>query len=159
LIALGSNQRHVRFGPPRAVLRAALIALQAAGLELEAISLIIDSAPLGPSQRRYANAAAVATSAQGPRALLALLQQIERRFGRKRRGQRWRARTLDLDVVLWQGGVWRDKALTIPHPEFRHRLFVLGPSAAIAPEWRDPMTHCTLRHLRARLTRRNAAPR
>jgi 2-amino-4-hydroxy-6-hydroxymethyldihydropteridine diphosphokinase len=141
------------------VLRAALIALQAAGLELDAISPITGSAPLGPSQRRYANAAAVAVSDHDPRALLALLQHIERRFGRKRLGQRWRARTLDLDVVLWDGGVWRDKALTIPHCEFRRRLFVLGPAAAIAPEWRDPITYCTLRHLRARLTRKGAALR
>jgi 2-amino-4-hydroxy-6-hydroxymethyldihydropteridine diphosphokinase len=141
------------------VLRAALIALQAAGLELEAISPIIGSAPVGPSQRRYANAAAVLTSALNPRALLALLQQIERRFGRTRRGQRWRSRTLDLDVVLWDGGIWRDKALTIPHAEFHRRLFVLGPAAMIAPDWRDPITHCTLRHLRARLTRKSAALR
>lgn len=141
------------------MLRAALIALQAAGLELEAISPIINSAPLGPSQRRYANAAALVVSEHGPRALLALLQQIEHRFGRKRIGQRWRARTLDLDVVLWDCGEWRDKALTIPHPEFRRRLFVLGPAALIAPDWRDPITHCTLRHLRACLTRKSVALR
>ena len=159
LIALGSNQRHVRFGLPRSVLRAALIALHAGGLEIEAISPIIDSAPLGPSHRRYANCAAVITCQHGPRALLALLQQIERRFGRKRMGQRWRARTLDLDLVLWDGGRWRDRALTIPHPEFRRRAFVLGPAAAIAPDWRDPITHCTLRQLRSGLTRKVAAPR
>lgn len=141
------------------MVRAALIALQAAGLELEAISPIINSAPVGPSQRRYANAVAVVHSHFGPRALLALLQQIERRFGRKRQGQRWRARTLDLDVVLWDGGQWRDKALIIPHPEFRRRLFVLGPAAMIAPDWRDPITHCTLRHLRACLTRKSVALR
>jgi len=141
------------------VLRSALIALQAAGLELETISPIISSAPLGPSQRRYANAAAVVLSQHDPRALLALLQQIEHRFGRNRRGQRWRARPLDLDVVLWQGGVWRDSVLTIPHPEFRRRLFVLGPATEIAPDWRDPITHCTLRHLRARLTRKSVALR
>ncbi len=159
LIALGSNQRHVRFGLPRSVLRAALIALQAVGLELEAISPIIESTPLGPSHRRYANAVAVITCQHGPRTLLALLQQIERRFGRKRMGQRWRARTLDLDVVLWEGGIWGDQVLTIPHPEFRRRAFVLGPADAIAPNWRDPVTHCTLRQLRSGLTRKSAAPR
>lgn len=141
------------------MLRAALIALQAAGLELEAISPIVDSAPVGPSQRRYANAAAMVVSEHDPRRLLTLLQQIEHRFGRKRQGQRWRARTLDLDVVLWDGGIWRDKALTIPHPEFRRRLFVLGPATAIAPDWRDPITRCTLRHLRSRLTRKSVALR
>ena len=159
LIALGSNQRHVRFGLPRSVLRAALIGLQAAGLELEAISPIIESTPLGPSHRRYANAVAAITCQHGPRTLLALLQQIEQRFGRKRMGQRWRARTLDLDVVLWDGGRWRDRALIIPHPEFRRRAFVLGPAVTIAPDWRDPITNCTLRHMFCGLTRKSATPR
>lgn len=117
------------------------------------------SAPVGPSLRRYANAAVVLDSPLGPRVLLAALQAIEARFGRRRMGQRWRARVLDLDIVLWSGGVVGEPDLVVPHPLFRQRAFVLGPAAAIAPDWRDPLTGLTLRQLHARLTRPRPLPR
>ena len=153
LIALGSNQRHQRHGPPPQVLRAAVAAMAQAGITIEAMSPVITSAPLGPSRRRYANAAARVATALEPPAFLALLQAIETRFGRVRRGQRWGARTLDLDLILWGGGAWCSKTLTLPHPRFRERSFVLTPAATVAPLWRDPGTTCTIRHLHARLTR------
>lgn len=159
LIALGSNVRHPRHGLPPAVLRAALTAMAGEGLQIEAVSPIIASAPLGPSRRRYANAAARIATPLAPLALLALLQQIEARFGRVRRGARWGARTLDLDVILWSGGNWHSQTLSIPHAAFRERLFVLGPAATVAPDWRVPATGCTIRHLHARLTRRAPTPR
>ena len=129
------------------------------GLVIEAMSPIIASAPVGPSRRRYANAAARIATPLDPPALLALLQSIETRFGRIRRGQRWGARTLDLDVILWSGGPWRTKTLTVPHPLFRKRGFVLIPAAKVAPDWRDPLGTCTIRHLHARLTRPRPVPR
>ena len=153
LIALGSNMRVPGVGAPRQVIGAARAALEAEGLALEAVSPILDSAPVGPSLRRYANAAAVVATDLSPPELLALLQKIERAFGRRRRGRQWRARTLDCDIVLWSGGVWTSAALTIPHPEFRRRSFVIGPAAAIAPRWRDPVSSLTLAHLHARRTR------
>jgi 2-amino-4-hydroxy-6-hydroxymethyldihydropteridine diphosphokinase len=123
------------------------------GLQLVALSPILDSAPLGPSRRRYANAAALVACDLAPEALLGLLQSVERRFGRVRRGQRWSARVLDLDIVLWSGGAWSSPRLAIPHPRFRRRPFVLAPAAAIAPDWRDPATGLTLRQLHSRLLR------
>ncbi len=159
VIALGSNVRHPRHGLPPAVLRAALAAMAQAGLEIEAASPIIASAPLGPSCRRYANAAARVATPLAPAALLVLLQAIEGRFGRVRRGARWGARTLDLDIVLWSGGTLRSRTLTVPHPAYRARAFVLGPAIAVAPNWRDPPTGCTIRHLHSRLTRRAPARR
>jgi 2-amino-4-hydroxy-6-hydroxymethyldihydropteridine diphosphokinase len=81
------------------------------------------------------------------------LQSIEARFGRRRRGQRWRARVLDLDIVLWSGGAWASPGLIVPHVAFRERLFVLGPAAKIAGDWRDPVTGLSLRQLLARLKR------
>lgn len=140
-------------GAPRQAVEAALTALAAEALTVEAASPVIETAPLGPSHRRYANAAAIVVTKLDPPALLALLQSIERTFGRQRRGQRWRARPLDLDIVLWNGGSWTSAALTIPHREFRRRSFVLEPASAIAPRWRDPLTGLTLSRLRARLTR------
>ncbi|TMM47123.1 2-amino-4-hydroxy-6-hydroxymethyldihydropteridine diphosphokinase [Qipengyuania marisflavi] len=159
LIALGSNQRHPAIGAPRAVLAAALGALAEVGVELLDASPFSASAPIGPSQRRYANAAALVETPHHPPALLAALQSIEQVFGRDRRGQRWRARVLDLDIVLWDGGIWVSGALAIPHPQFRTREFVLRPAAAIAPQWRDPVSGFSLRQLAARLARRRALSR
>lgn len=159
LIALGSNQPHPRHGSPPQVLRASLAAMAREGLAIEAMSPIITTAPIGPSHRRYANAAARIATLLEPPALLALLQSIETRFGRVRRGQRWRARTLDIDVILWSGGPWRSKTLTIPHPMAHERSFVLTPAAAVTPEWRVFPGTCTIRHLHARLTRPRPIPR
>jgi len=145
-------------GGPRRVLEAALAALEAEGLALDAVSPAIDSAPLGPALRHYANAAAVIATELAPPALLELLQRIERAFGRRRRGSKWRARPLDLDIVLWSGGRWRSASLTIPHPEFRRRTFVLDPAAAVSLRWRDPGTGLTMRQLAARLTRPRPLP-
>jgi 2-amino-4-hydroxy-6-hydroxymethyldihydropteridine diphosphokinase len=150
--------RHPVHGTPRQVIAAALAALGEAELAVEAASPVVASSPLGPSRRRYANAAAIVATDLAPEALLDRLQQIERGFGRRRRGARWRARVLDLDVVLWSGGPWASERLTIPHPEFRARDFVLAPAVAIAAKWRDPVTGLTLRQLRRRLTRASALP-
>lgn len=150
LIALGSNRRLPGVGPPRAVLDAAMRALADEGWTVEAVSGWIDSAPIGPSQRRYANGAAVIGGDLLPDEALENLQQVEAAFARRRSGQRWRARTLDLDIVLWSGGAWHTPDLAIPHPLFRERNFVLRPAAEIAPAWRDPVSHLTIRQLAAR---------
>ena len=151
IVALGSNMRLSGVGGPRAVLGAAIEAFADDEMDVLAVSPIIASAPVGPSQRRYANAALLIASHLSPPDMLALLQAVERDFGRKRRGQRWRARTLDLDIILWSGGIWVLPDLVIPHPAFRARPFVLQPAAHIAPRWRDPWTGFTLRQLAARV--------
>ncbi len=153
LIALGSNRRHGRFGPPERVLQAALSELAERKITIEAVSPVLPSAPLGPSLRRYANSAAVIKTRLGPEALLGVLQAAERKFGRRRGGQRWAARVLDLDIVLWSGGMWASPGLLIPHPRFRQRAFVLTPALAVGAKWRDPVTGLTLRQLRTRLLR------
>lgn len=153
LIALGSNQRHHRHGRPEQVLAAALKALGKGGVKVLAVAPVIRSAPLGPSRRRYANGAALIKTKLDPEKLLDLLQRIETDFGRRRSGQRWTARVLDLDIVLWSGGAWASSGLIIPHPEFRRRAFVLGPAKAIAPDWRDPLSGLSLRQLYRRSER------
>ncbi len=154
LIALGSNRRHHRIGAPRRVLEAALEALASEGVDIEAAASVIETPPIGPSMRRYANSAAVIRTSLMPDALLALLKRIEARFG-KRRGQRWSARTLDLDIILWSGGSWYSPApaLIVPHAAYRRRDFVLRPAAQIAPRWRDPLSGLTIAQLRHRATR------
>lgn len=143
-IALGSN-RPGRHGPPEREVAAALAELAPA-----AASPILRTPPLGPSNRRYANAVAIVETGEEPPALLRRLKRIERAFGR-RAGRRWGARVLDLDILLWSGGAWSGPGLTIPHPQYRARSFVLDPLVRVAPDWRDPLTGLSIRQLRARL--------
>ncbi|WP_108812395.1 2-amino-4-hydroxy-6-hydroxymethyldihydropteridine diphosphokinase [Sphingorhabdus sp. Alg231-15] len=151
LIALGSNQRHVRHGPPRAVLNAALTKLAQQGLTVLKYSSTIASRPVGPSSRAYANAAAIIETGLDPVDLLNLLKTIESHFG-ARRGQAWSRRVLDLDIILWSEGPFSsaDPELTIPHPLLRERPFVLRPSVEIAPDWRDPVTGLTIAQIASR---------
>jgi len=146
-LALGSN-RYGRHGAPAAELRAAVAALARLG-SVRAVAPVFDTAPLGPSSRRFANSAVLLDTALDPPALLAALKAIERAFGR-RRGRRWGARVIDLDIILWSGGRVRMPHLVIPHPLFRERRFVLDPLARIAPLWRDPQSGRTIRQLAAR---------
>ena len=159
LIALGSNVRHHRHGRPPEVLQAALAELQHRGVTIERSSAVMRSAPLGPSRRRYANAAAIVTTSLLPPDLLALCKRVEAAFGRRPGGKRWTARVIDLDLVLWEDGCWRNPGLTIPHPEFHRRAFVLIPARMIAADWRDPRSGLSVRQLHARLTRPRPLPR
>ena len=147
LIALGANIRG-RHGPPE---RALAAALEAVGGVIAA-SPVLRTPPLGPSNRRFANAAALIEADEAPPTLLARLKGIERAFGR-RPGRIWGARVLDLDIVLWSGGAWASPGLTVPHPAFRTRAFVLRPLAAIAAGWRDPVSGRTVRQLLALVDR------
>jgi 2-amino-4-hydroxy-6-hydroxymethyldihydropteridine diphosphokinase len=150
-IALGSNKRHPRHGGPSAVLDAALGALN---LSIVGRSRAVCTRPLGPGGRCYANAAALVMTTLTPPELLDHLKAVERRFGRRIGGRRWSARVLDLDIILWSGGVWASPELGVPHAQFRRRDFVLGPLLEIAADWRDPLTGHTVRQLKARLDRK-----
>jgi len=168
LVALGSNRRHHHHGAPAGVLAAASTALAEAGLEVVRAAPPIDSTPVGPAKRRYANGVVLLRTRLLPDALLVVLKTIEAGFGR-RRGRRWGSRVLDLDIVLWSGGVWRSGGppsgregapwLVVPHEAFRARSFVLAPALALVPHWRDPLSGFSLRQLHSRLTRRRPAPR
>lgn len=161
LIALGSNRRHGLYGPPPQVVRAAMEEFAAFGTVI-ARARVIASAPLGAARRQFANAALVLKSDLTPPALLAACKRTERAFGR-RAGKRWGDRVLDCDIVLWSGGNWRSggasSGLVIPHPAYRNRAFVLGPAAAIASRWRDPVSGLTIAQLHARLTSPRPLPR
>ncbi len=161
-LGLGSNRRHGRHGGPEAVLAAAVAALAAAGVEIVARSPVRPTAPVGPGTRRYANAAVVVRSPLPPPALLALAKAIERDFGR-RPGRRWGDRVLDIDLLLWSGGIVlaggaRTRRLAVPHPALVGRRFALAPLAAIAPGWRLPRDGRTVRHLAHAVDRRHPRP-
>lgn len=83
-------------------------------------------------QPDFCNAVAAIDTALAPLALLAALQKIEDAQGR-RRERRWGARTLDLDLLLYENESFATPHLTLPHPGINDRLFVLKPLADIAP--------------------------
>jgi 2-amino-4-hydroxy-6-hydroxymethyldihydropteridine diphosphokinase len=124
----------------------ALVQLMTHGLIVERTAPVMASAPIGPSRRKFANTAVVVRTTLMPEQLLTLLKTIEQRCGR-RAGQRWGARSLDLDIILWSGGCWQSRVLQIPHPRWQWRAFVLRPLLTIAPRWRDPVSGRSVRHL------------
>ena len=140
-IGIGSNRRG-RHGGPADEVRAAIAAIGG----VVATSPIIATAPLGPSIRRFANAAILIESDEAPPVLLVRLKRIEAAFGR-RRGRRWGARVIDLDILLWSGGAWQSAGLTVPHAALDERGFVLAPLRHIAPGWRVPGAMRTIRQL------------
>ena len=153
-IAIGSNRRHVRHGRPAGVVEAAIAQVDADFTLFDASPIILTKA-VGGAGRDFANAVALVESDLEPAAMLGALKQIERDFGR-RPGRRWGERVLDLDLVAWDGGRYRSRALIIPHPRLGERDFVLGPLSAIAPGWRIE-NGLTTRHLASRLGKRRQA--
>lgn len=133
-IALGSNRRHVQHGRPAGVVAAAIARLDAEFDLFDASPIILNKA-VGGAGRDFANAVALVESELEPRAMLAELKAIERDFGR-RPGKRWGERVLDLDLATWSGPRFLTRGLAIPHSRLCEREFVLGPLAAIAPDWR-----------------------
>ena len=115
----------------------------APGVTLLRASRVYETAPLGPPQPRYLNAALELETALEPEALLALLQRIER-TALRRRAVRWGPRTLDLDLLLCGDAVVRSPSLTLPHPGLISRRFVLAPLAELCPEAVVPGTGATV---------------
>jgi 2-amino-4-hydroxy-6-hydroxymethyldihydropteridine diphosphokinase len=138
VVGLGAN-----LGEPLATMRAAVRAIEREpGARVEAASQVYATAPVGPPQPEYRNAAVRVAYEGDPEALLDALLAIETRLGRVRRegDVRWGPRVIDLDL-LWVDGVTRDgPRLTLPHPRLRERAFALVPLVEVAPDARDPRT-------------------
>jgi 2-amino-4-hydroxy-6-hydroxymethyldihydropteridine diphosphokinase len=130
-IALGSN-----LGDRRAILTDALAQIaRLPATAVVSVSAFIETKPVGPGpQGDYLNAAAELLTDLNAAELLAALLAIERSHGRDRaREQRWGARRLDLDLLLFGDVVIDAPGLTVPHPRMHERAFVLEPLASIAP--------------------------
>lgn len=141
-IALGSN-----LGDSLATLEGALAALEAVpGIRVLSRSRWYRSAPVGPAQPDYVNGCALLEVSLSPEAVLEQLHATEHRYGRVRL-ERWGARTLDLDLILYGLQQRESDTLLLPHPRFRERAFVLLPLAEIAPQWIDPVSGATVAEL------------
>ena len=144
-IALGSN-----IGDRERNLRDALAALAPQVRSLRA-STFHETAPVGVGpQPSFLNAAAAGETSLGARELLDLLLSTEQAFGRER-PYPGAPRTLDLDLILYDGDVIDEPGLIVPHPRFRERRFVLEPLAEVAAGWIDPVTGKTIEELLRRV--------
>lgn len=96
-------------------------------------SIALTPAGPDPDAPRYVNGVALAETGLAPHELLDLLQAVETRHGRVR-GERWADRTLDIDLILYGGGVISDDRLSVPHPRAHERDFVLAPWLELDPD-------------------------
>lgn len=135
------------YGTSEALLEAALARFAAAGLPiLRRSSWWRSSAWPDPSEQEYRNGVVLVEARLPPRAMIRTLFGLEQAFGR-RRGARNASRPLDLDLIAHGRTLSDDPCLILPHPRAHERLFVMGPLAEIAPDWRDPRTGASAREL------------
>lgn len=151
LVALGSN-RNGPWGSPQDTVERALVHLNRSGLRVRRASRLVVTAPFGRTdQPPFVNAVAEIETALGPEDLLRKLHAIERLAGR-RRTLRWGPRTLDLDLIDYDGLIReRPRRPVLPHPGIAERIFVLAPIHEIAPRWRHPQTKRTAAQMLKRL--------
>ena len=137
VVGLGSNvgdrEGHLAFAEAR-------LASSTHLLTIHARSRVYETTPWGDvPQGPYLNAALLIDWVGTPRALLAVLLDVEREAGRVR-NVRYGPRTLDLDVLWIDGIVYEDNELRVPHPRLTERNFALLPLLDVAPFARDPVT-------------------
>lgn len=134
VVGVGTN-----LGAREAAVRAARDLLDARD-EIQVIqtSALYETAPLGPPQGDYLNAALRLDTTLAPIDLLQVLLRTERRLGRMRSAdQRWGPRSVDLDLLWDERGPHQSAALRVPHPELANRNFALAPLLDVASELED----------------------
>ncbi|MDQ7075510.1 MAG: 2-amino-4-hydroxy-6-hydroxymethyldihydropteridine diphosphokinase [Gammaproteobacteria bacterium] len=137
-IALGSNLEQ----PAQQLLRAIEVLKRLPESRFIAASSFYGSVPMGPQdQPNYVNAVVNIETALAPLALLDQLQAIEVNFGRLK-GERWGARVLDLDLLLYGGQIIDHPRLQVPHVGIAQRAFVLLPLSEIVDELFIPKQGC-----------------
>ena len=110
-------------------------------------SSVYETDPVGKTdQPKFLNAAVELETALEPKALFAEAKAIEKRIGRttsERRGPR----EIDIDILLYDGLVFQDDEVTVPHAEMDKRKFVLVPLKEIAPDLVHPISGMTMEEL------------
>ena len=149
-LGLGSN-----LGDRLGNLQAAVEGLhQADGIRVVASSRVWETAPVGPPQPDYLNAVVRVETDLSPADLLAACRRVEDALGRVRR-ERWGARTIDVDVLLFDARTVDEPDLVVPHPRLTERAFVVVPLLELDP---DPILPDGRRVRNVRLDTDGAAP-
>lgn len=130
-LGLGSN-----VGDREGHLREAVAMLRERGVEVEAVSSLYETEPVGEilDQPDFLNAAIRIRTELEPEALLDLCKAIEAEHGRVLAAARHSPRPLDVDLLLLGDLTLSTERLTLPHPEVRGRRFVLSPLLELDPE-------------------------
>lgn len=130
VLALGSN-----LGESESTIERAVVDLREAGMRILRVSPLYRTAPVGgpAGQPDYVNAVIEVSTSLRPYELLKLCNAVEAAHHRERL-VRWGPRTLDIDVIDYEGVVSDDPVLTLPHPRAHERSFVLTPWARMDPE-------------------------
>jgi 2-amino-4-hydroxy-6-hydroxymethyldihydropteridine diphosphokinase len=109
------------------------------GIELEAVSSLYETSPIGgPPQRSFVNLVARISTDLNARGLLKACKRIEHVMGREPSDVRWGPRVVDLDILTYGDDKIVESDLEIPHPRIRERKFVLVPLLEIDPGASDP---------------------
>ena len=142
IIALGSNDKG-QWADTGALLDAAVHDLESEGLAAIRRSRWWQSAAWpDPADPPFLNGIVTGVWSGSPQSLMETLAAIESRFGR-RRSIRNAPRTLDLDLIDFDGRILDLPDLSLPHPRAADRLFVMGPLAEVLPDWRHPVSGLT----------------
>ena len=112
------------------------------------------SRPIGgpPGQAAFLNGAFLVDTDLPPDDVLGVLMAIENTLHRER-AERWGPRTIDLDLLVYEGVVLDRQDLTVPHPRMTTRRFVLEPCTEIAPDFLHPLAGCSMRDLLDNISR------
>jgi 2-amino-4-hydroxy-6-hydroxymethyldihydropteridine diphosphokinase len=135
-VGLGSN-----LGERETTLRAAIGRLRTIpNVEVRRVSALRDTEPVGyVDQPRFLNGVVELETTLSARALLGVLLELERAFGRDRStGPPMGPRTLDLDLLLYGDATIDEPLLEVPHPRLQERRFVLEPLAELDPHLEVP---------------------
>ncbi len=107
----------------------------------------------GVMQEDFLNGAIGLETLMTPEELLSFLHELEQEAGRERTIH-WGPRTLDLDILFYQGYVSDDPHLTVPHPDMENRMFVLEPLSQLCPYYLNPVTGKSVRQMLKELKER-----
>lgn len=158
LIGLGANLASDA-GPPADTLKRALGELERQDVEIRHVSFFYKTpAWPDPADPAFVNAVAAVQSRLQPVELLMLLHGVETALGRLRSAPN-APRTLDLDLLDYDGRVVDTPQLTLPHPRLASRSFVLVPLRDVAPDWQHPVSGQGLAELLAGLPDRDVPKR
>ncbi len=132
-LAFGSN-----LGDRKKLILTAIDKLLQKGLLLNQLSSLYETIPYGYSdQPVFLNCVASFLYGRTSFDLLETVQRVENELGRKRE-KKWGPRTIDIDILLFEGQIIKEKELIVPHYDIHNRLFFLIPLIEISPDIKDP---------------------
>jgi len=142
-LLLGSNM-----GDRFAILRTAIKTISEQIGVVQRLSSVYQTAPWGfQAETPFLNQVALVKTNLSPEELLAKTQEIETALGRKRTGNGFSSRPIDIDILFYDDYIIYQKNLIVPHLHLHKRKFVLVPLHEIAPTLLHPVTHKSITNL------------